>query len=301
MKRFFVAALLALGVAMAALAQDDADDLGGYNALRIDHVGYYKGFLDGRIESFSDGVNIVLLSDDPNKEALPISANRMSFTWPEGETKPSRIVIEGKVAIDHPKGRVKAEKADWDFETGILTFTGNPVMDVGEGGELRGDKVILSFDENRLEILGLRADRLQLSGVDGGQGGKAAALELQESDVRNWDGFLAKMKEQAAATEASPGKQIIASLKPEVQELIKTLPASALLENRDKVLKEINRVLTNPGLYDEAAWQGITLDDETRALLGESDLSAPDQARLNRALIEAAYPDFIAKRPKTSE
>ena len=291
-------ALFAVLAVVAAIAQEDTDTLGDYDALRLDRVGRYEGFLDFRIESFSEGVDITLLSEDPAKKPLPISADRMTFTWPEGKARPSRIELEGKVIIEHPQAAVRAEAADWDFEKGLLVFTGDPILRGEDGQQIQAEKVVLNFREDRLTMYGARADKLYIGAASGAAAKSRAAL-LDAGDILDWPGFLNTIKAQGAAAEASPGKQIATLLDAEARGFITTLPPATLLEHTDKLLQQINRVMTSPDLYDAAAWKGIALDAPTRALLEQDALSAADQARLNRALLEAAYPDVIQKRPGT--
>jgi len=77
------------------------------------------------------------------------------------------------------------------------------------------------------------------------------------------------------------------------------LPAAALQTLGDSAAKtltlrrvlyfEINRLLKAPDLYDATAWQSLKLNAETQRLLA-ADPSGDTNRRLNRLLLEAAYP-----------
>jgi hypothetical protein len=243
----------------------------------------------------TDGVRISLRSENPELKPIPIVANKMKFTWPEkGGKRPSRIVLEGKVVIDHPQANVRADKADWDFEKGILTFTGSPVMkspQVPEG--IEAQKIVLNFNGDRFEVYGGRAKEIHLGDMAGEEAGP-----LRAEDVRDWPGLFAILKTQAAANEPSPGKRLVSLLDPKAQHAIASDEVEQLLKNKEAILKTINHALTNPKLYDAAAWQGVELGAEAKALLGKGTRSAKESARLNRLLLEAAYPDFIVTSGK---
>jgi hypothetical protein len=297
MKRFSAAVLLVLGVALIARAEEGAGGLSGYNAMNFE-FGYFSMGLNGRFDEMRDGVKITLLSDDPAKKPLPLSANTVKFFWPEKGDKPSRILLEGKVVVEHPQATIHSEKADWDFEKGLLTFTGDPVMSSPQVQELRGEKVVINFKEDRVEAFHGKAKEVPLGEMNAAEGATGDAGLLRMQDILDWPGFLTKMKTEAEAEAPSPGKHLVSLLDPKAQKLITTASVETLAQDKGAVLKQFNRVLTNPKLYDAAAWNGVPLDPEATDLLSNATLSAEDRLRLNRLLLESAYPGLIAKRPK---
>lgn len=289
-------ALSALCLTGTGMAQDAAQgeaksQLGGYDALNIE-AGVAEFTFDGRIDSLTGGAKVTLISDDPAKQPLPISANKITFTPSEKDPKkPSKIVLDQKVVVTHPQGTVRADKAEWDLEAGILTFTGSPVMSTPKAKEIRADKMILDFNGNHIRGEGMRIQEWRMGeGIGGGEAADPSLLG--EKDVKDWAGFLDKVRTQAGAKEASPGKQIVSLLDSKVQNLIKTLPTEQLVENKESILKQINKVLQNPKLYDEAAWNGIEIPAAAKDLMATKP-TGPDQIRLNRLLLEAAYPGVI--------
>lgn len=293
--------VLALGAGPAeAPAEKKSSGTGGYTALRLDDVGVFVGGFDGRIESMSDGVKITLLSDDPAKPPLPISANQMKFTWPEtGGKRPSRILLEGKVHITHPQAEIHAEKADWDFDKGLLTFTGNPVMKnerIPDG--IQAQKIVLDFDQGRYQVFGGRAEMIPFGDIGETAGASEPSSLLRAEDVRDWTGLFTQLAAAAKAEQASPGKQLVSLLDPKMQTSLTSTPPETLAQEKGTALKQINRILMHPKFYDAAPWQGIDIGAEAQALLKKGGLSAQEQMRLNRLLLEAAYPDLIATLPK---
>jgi len=291
MKWFWGAILLSVCSVFAVSAQEDDGALGGYNALDIDGVGVYVSDFNGRIESLSDGVRITLKSDDPANKPLPISANSMKFSYAgESGTTPSLIVISGNVTIEHPDATVQSDKAEWNFKEGTLTFTGNAKISSPQIKEAQAEKVILNFNENRVEMHKMRAKEVPLSGAS--EDNRDPSF-LREQDVADWPGFIAKIKKEAASEKASPGKRILGLMDEKVRNFLTTVPAETLLEDKSAILKQINKVMTNKNLYDESAWKGISIAPELTELLNKENLEPKQQTLLNRALIKAAYPGMI--------
>jgi hypothetical protein len=272
-------------------AQETDSEMGDYSSMQID-AGVMKGTFDGAISELSDGVRIRLLSAREAVEPLPISARNMKFEWPENAARPEKIIMEGEVDIRHPKAHINSRRAEWDFTTGDLVFTGNPVINKGESNETSGEKMVINFKTNEFTAYGVKVREFNIR--------KSASADadpslLSESDIRNWEGLINSIKNQAAGDAPAPGKQVIAQVDEELRGGLMNMPAATLADQKKLLLKQFNKVLAKPGLYREAAWEGIELDGETRDLLARESLSATEQTRLNRLLIAAAWPAHIAK------
>jgi len=305
--------LLTLAVGVPAHAQDapaaeaapaataeaaPADSgMGGYKRMEIEYVGLMDGTLDGRINKMAGGVKIKLVAGKPDQKDLPISAKTMTFSYAEGATKPSRIVLEGDVNIQHPQASVTAEKADWDMEKGELVFTGNPVMRSERVKEMRGSKMILNFEKNAFQVSDVRIPEFDTSGGAAPGAPKAsAAPAISEGDVTDWPGFVDALKTAANGAAASPGKQLAARGGEQMQGALRSMPTEDILKNKEMVLKAINGILRKPGFYNKAAWEGVALGDELNALLAKGTLSAEEQVRQNYLLLQAAFPTFVAAK-----
>ncbi|MGC8844562.1 MAG: hypothetical protein ACP5QY_01805, partial [Candidatus Hydrogenedens sp.] len=118
--------LLFIAIYVKVYAQENIS-LGKYSSMKIEKVGKLKGTLNQgmSIREMSGGVSIVLLSQEPNTPNMPIKADRMTFEWEEGRNSPVLIRMEGKVYLEHPEGKLTAEKAVWDFKKEMVEFTGN--------------------------------------------------------------------------------------------------------------------------------------------------------------------------------
>ena len=167
-----------------APGKDGGNVVSGYSSMDY-KAGYMESSFDGKIEKMSDGVKITLKSDDAAKKPLPITSREVKFSWPEkGGSQPSKIVIEGKVVVEHPDASVHAEKAEWDFEKGILTFTGSPVMKSPKMPDgIEAQKVVLNFNDGRVQVYGGRAHNARIAGIGEGKD-EAAAGKPEEAQKR---------------------------------------------------------------------------------------------------------------------
>jgi len=134
-----------------------------------------------------------------------------------------------------------------------------------------------------------------------------AAL-LVEKDIKQWPEFRAQLKEEAEAEGSNPAKRILAILEDDSPSNAKERDDVAELLMQDKPLTEkqrqqvadgLNRfILANKGFHrgdEEDAFVGIMPNKTARGLLkkGRLRMKKPEVERMNRALLESAYPDFI--------
>jgi hypothetical protein len=66
----------------------------------------------------------------------------------------------------------------------------------------------------------------------------------------------------------------------------------------DLLIKDLNQVISGPSIYDKARFSGIVLRPETAQLLKQNP-SGQQVARLNKLLLEDAYPGELAKSAST--
>lgn len=293
MKRFLQKTLLSWFVLPVAVALAQPTDMGGYSSMRIDSVGVLEGGFDGTIKRMADGVSITLMADDAEMKDLPIRAGTMNFTWAAGEPTPSVIVMEGNVEIDHPQAHVTAQRAEWNFEAGTLTFSGNPIMKSEQVKEMRGERMILNFNTNTFEVRGARVSELPIKGGAGMGGGSSDPNMLTEGQVTDWTGLVSQIKKEASAGGASPGKQIISGLPASDRTQFEGASVELIVQNKGLMVKAINRALGQTSFYNKAAWEGKTLSSEAQELLAKEQRTAQEQTRLNRLLLQSAYPGLI--------
>ncbi|TWU42025.1 GntP family permease [Novipirellula artificiosorum] len=101
----------------------------------------------------------------------------------------------------------------------------------------------------------------------------------------------------ANAEPKTPAARVIKSqrLAPEEVERL-TSPATTDAEKKE-VVRLMNEVLLDKEFYDENAFLGIPLSDIAKAKISANQLRMKpvDRRRMNRALLEDAYPDLVAK------
>lgn len=300
MKRFTPILLIVISVLFSQVgllyAQENMN-LGKYSSMKIEHVGKLKGILQQgiNIREMTGGVSIVLLSQEPNTPNMPIKAEKMIFEWEEGRNTPVLIRMEGNVYLEHPEGKLKADKAVWDFKKETVEFTGNPQLDSPQAQGLKGSKIVMDFKNNTIDIENLQADMIPLQGEGGGASGETETglSLLAESDILDWNRFVIELKKQAQGTEMTPGKHLLNKFDANNRSQFLSAPNDLILQRKRDLLKQINRLLRKPDFYNKEAWSNIALPESATELLNKGTLTAEEQVRLNRILLQVAFPNII--------
>ncbi len=278
-----------------AYSQDEMN-LGKYSSMKIEKVGKLKGTLNQgmSIREMSGGVSIVLLSQDPNTPNMPIKADKMIFEWEEGRNSPVLIRMEGKVYLEHPEGKLTAEKAVWDFKKETVEFTGNPTLDSPKAQGLKGSKIVIDFKNNTIDIENLQADMIPLQVEKGpGEGVETNLPLLSESDISDWNGFINELKKQGQANELTPGKYLLSKFDGDARSQFLSAPIELILKRKQDLVKQINRLLRKSDFYNKEAWAKINLPESANELLNRKDRTTEEQVRLNRILLQCAFPNYI--------
>ena len=116
--------------------------------------------------------------------------------------------------------------------------------------------------------------------------------QFRSQDFKDAQGLATKLRDAR-----DPVAQYLrAHFSPETQQLLEDYDGSSVPSDElvGALASELNRVLTDEEFYDQSRFTAIPLPDEAQALIGHNP---QDQhlVRLNRLLLEAAYPDEIAK------
>jgi multidrug resistance efflux pump len=121
---------------------------------------------------------------------------------------------------------------------------------------------------------------------------------LTERCLQDWQQFSARLAAEGSAAKPSPGKRLWDLLPEPVRATLKASARGQEVPAADKAaaLGAVNDVLTRSSFYQEQAFAGLELSEATRKLLSdESALQLPwNVERLNRMLLEAAFPELIA-------
>ncbi len=128
-----------------------------------------------------------------------------------------------------------------------------------------------------------------------------AGASFTKDDIGDALGLYNKVVQQAGAAYPTPGKRIWALVDEESKtELAETVAAAESTAFGNPLATQmsslLNRLLGRRELYDAAAWRFVRLDAEARELVaaGPNGLTDEEAARLNRLLIEAAFPFEIS-------
>lgn len=126
------------------------------------------------------------------------------------------------------------------------------------------------------------------------------------NDIRNGAGFCTKLKRDAHKKTPNPGKRIWHFLSRKVRLRIANLPpdASLSVEDTSAIVDGLNELLKERSFYQEQAYVKVKLPPPVRDLLARHPkaLSTRNVQKLNRLLIEAAYPrEFEKKQEKKKE
>jgi hypothetical protein len=133
-------------------------------------------------------------------------------------------------------------------------------------------------------------------------------------DIVDGPQFAGRLREAGRAEHDSAGKRIWSLLDEETRKAVDGLVKLGAEERRregkgeqifrgmNALRKNLNKLIARSDFYDEAAWRGISLPKEAKDFVarGASNLSKTELQRMNRLLIEAAFPTSFAWRSSDS-
>ena len=122
---------------------------------------------------------------------------------------------------------------------------------------------------------------------------------LRENDIYDWPGFCAKVNEERNQTSPNPSRRLWEHLSTDARQAIEktTQDTNVSQESKSLITFALNEVLNNIDFYHLDSFQQIELSDDAQSLINQSSepLTNKDIQKLNRLLLEAAYPEQIAK------
>lgn len=128
-------------------------------------------------------------------------------------------------------------------------------------------------------------------------GGGEMGWLLSVADVLDWRGLCAKL---SAHEEGRPGRRVWELLPPEQRRVAERAGGGAKLEKEDRAsfVKALNTIVNDRDFYRGRDFAQVEIPENAHALLGHKSNSLSDKQvqTLNRLLLEAAFPDEIAKR-----
>jgi fucose permease len=135
--------------------------------------------------------------------------------------------------------------------------------------------------------------------VTGGAKGKESLIEVRtridKSDIKDLSSLAAKLERKSDAVSAFLSSRLSSNTAQALAEYDNSASDYALRFQLARDLEEIvtqdlrNAKEKKPSLYDEARFSGVRLQERTRQLLAQNPTGI-DRCRLNRMLLEDAYP-----------
>lgn len=125
---------------------------------------------------------------------------------------------------------------------------------------------------------------------------------LNPDHVRDWPGLATELRARGVEANPSAAKRLWERFSPALQRRLQVMPVDGPLDKKSRglLIDEINAVIEERDFYNADAWRGVALSPDAQGLLGKglSNLSARDVARFNRLLLEAAFPEYVARGAK---
>ncbi|MDQ3818316.1 MAG: phospho-N-acetylmuramoyl-pentapeptide-transferase [Acidobacteriota bacterium] len=116
-------------------------------------------------------------------------------------------------------------------------------------------------------------------------------------ELRDASSLSAKLKESRDPL----SEYLVSQLSPETQRMLRAYDGTSQLPEADqrRLVDELNGLLRGPSLYDEQRFSQVRLSDEAKRFIALNP-KGDDLIRLNRQLLEEAYPAEIPKSTKYS-
>ena len=128
-----------------------------------------------------------------------------------------------------------------------------------------------------------------------------SATYLASHDVLNWPAFAAALRQADSGPASTPASRIAGFLPDSTRRLVAESANGPAwdAEQKGEVLRGMETALRRADLYDPALWASSPLTEEGSALLrhGTARLTERELLRLNRLLLESAFPDLIEQTP----
>lgn len=293
MRRFAYSLVITAMIAPVTYAQEST-----YDFEYMDFSGDLEFNLDsGLPERITNGAEIILYSEDGGGDRLRVRAATIVFESQEGAERPSKVILDGSVVVEHPQGTARAAHGEWSVDADVIIFTGSPVFEIANGMELKGDRAEMNLRTGKGRMLNSSATKVRFNSMRSEKASAPGLLAVE--DITDWPALLGALKKQASSEDATPGRQIVQFIDPNMRKLLPGIDSTKAPtpENQAVIVKELNKALGVPGLYNETAWAGTSTDPIVPLMLekGTSSLSSEELVLLNRRLFEAAYPGAIAR------
>lgn len=125
-----------------------------------------------------------------------------------------------------------------------------------------------------------------------------AYLLLTTSDIKDLESLIVKLHKP----DDPVSMYLQSQMSPSTRQMLHEYTESKVSQDKIKpvLVEELNAVIQGISIFDEKRFAYITLTDETQKLIKQNP-SGLERMRLNRLLMEEAYPNEITKLHKTAE
>ena len=114
----------------------------------------------------------------------------------------------------------------------------------------------------------------------------------------DWSGLCSRVGAEAQKDESNPSGRIVELLSSQGRRVLSDAAGDEDIEDEAEVVQTFNEILKRRDFYQLSNFQTVTVTGETRELLTQTRESLTDAEieKLNRLLLEASYPQEIAKK-----
>lgn len=174
-----------------------------------------------------------------------------------------------------------------------------PMRAVGNEGDIAppSDDKLPPLIESMLPVL-LPVVLIAVSTVAVTMADREDAAALRAEQVKSWSGWSQQLNEQLASDNDNPGKWLLDHSEISQETRAWWLSGQTPTAGQESLaLEELNQVLRNRDTYRESAFLGLSLPGyaKSKVTADNTRLKPVDVARMNRELLEVAYPEQLEK------
>jgi LPS export ABC transporter protein LptC len=224
----------------------------------------------------------------------------------KGKASLHSLAAEGSVRFDDAHTLALGDTMAWNSEEGSARLVGRPAEVRWDNGNRIAAGLIQRLREGAEYTCDPTPEcpqgvHLLAHTTDTARAGpeKKTPSRLTVSEIADWAALCAKLHKQGTSGQAAPGARIWELLPGEIRTAIQSAAQGNPLGQKRKaqIANALNDLLKKPDLYREKDFHGLALSPEAQDLLklDRKALAEGQLARLNRLLLEAAFPREIAK------
>jgi hypothetical protein len=174
----------------------------------------------------------------------------------------------------------------------VVIASGNGVASTS-GNRIRANAVWLRGQLDKQALGALVHEEVHVVQQYGGGRRNNTPGSFSLGDITNLLSLAQKLKGNTDPVSVFLGRQLTPAERKALADYRGPGPTAYIL--RTNLVGALNRIVSGPGIYDAALFKGVTLRESTTSLRDEKP-DGSDLARLNRALLEDAFPDELARR-----